>query len=190
MDMWMISGFKFFTWKQLNWAFNTKSYVTSGTSSNSMTILGHIRLRTSWTQPTTSWIHEPLNSTRELRSLNCLRWSIWLLKQRIPLQKILPVQLTHILQRLLSRIHLRLLTSFPDHMSQPIRFMPNLPNSTIQLSHILQRLLHYRHLSLLTSFLDCMPWPILFITSLTHMTHPHCTLTHSPNGGPLLKQRR
>jgi len=40
--VWMISGFKFFTWKQLNLAFITKFYVTSGTSSNSMTITGHI----------------------------------------------------------------------------------------------------------------------------------------------------
>src|SRR5882724_6639080 len=183
MGMWMILGFKFFTWKQSNWAFITKSHVTSSTSSDSMTILGHIRLRTSWTQPTMSWIHEPLNSTQELRSLNCLPWSIWLLK-------ILPVQLTHILQRLLSCIHLRLLTSFLAHMSQPILFMPNLPDSTIQLPHILRRLLHHRPLSLLTLFPDCMPWPILFITSLPHMTHLHRTLTHSPSGRPLLKQRR
>ena len=188
--MWIISGFKLFTWKQLNLAFITKSYVTSGTSSDSMTIPSHIKLRTSWTQPTTSWIHKPLNSTQEPRSLNCLPQSIWLLKQRIPLQKLLPVQLTCILQRLLSCIHLRLLTSFLDHMSQPILFMPKLPNSTIQLPHILQRLLHYIPLSLLTSFPDHMPQPILFMTSLPHMTHLHCTLTHSPNSGPLLKQRR
>src|SRR5882724_11758801 len=178
MGMWMILGFKFFSWKQLNLAFITKSYVTSGTSSDSMTIPSHIKLRTSWTQSTMSWIHKPLNSTQELRFLNCLPQSIWLLKQRIPLQKLLPVQLTHILRRLLSCIHLRLLTSFLDHMSQPILFMPNLPDSTIQLPHILQRLLHYRPLNLLTSFPDCMPWPILFMTSLPHMTHPHFKLTH------------
>src|SRR5882724_1245490 len=100
----------------------------------------------------TSWIHEPLNSTQELRSLICLPQSIWLLNQRIPLQKLLPVQLLHILQRLLNCIHLRLLTSFLDHMSQPILFVPNLPDSTIQLAHILQRLPHYIPLSLLTSF--------------------------------------
>ena len=130
---------------------------------------------------------QTFKSTQEPRSLNCLPQSIWLLKQRIPLRKLLPVQLTCILWRLLSCIHLKLLTSFPDHMSQPILFMPNLPDSTIQLPHILQRLLHCIPLSLLTSIPDHMPQPILFMTSLPS---PHCTLTHTPKIRPLLKPRR
>ena len=63
-------------------------------------------------------------------------------------------------------------------------------DQAIQLPHILQRLLSYIHLSSLTLFLDRMPRPTLFVRNLPHMSCPHRTLAHSPNGIPQLKKRR